>query len=293
MIRKSLFIIAFIILFEVSIASANVSGNSVQNGRNENIISDYELVWAEEFNKDGSPDPCNWTYERGFVRNQELQWYQPDNANCENGLLVIEGKREKEPNPRYRPGSNNWKQSREFIEYTSASMTTRGLHNWMYGRFEMRGRIDTRDGLWPAFWTLGITGNWPGNGEIDIMEYYKGTLLANAAWASDKPWTAKWDDTKKPLSEFNDPNWSDKFHIWRMDWDSESIELYVDDLLLNKVNLNETINQDAQGKNPFHQPHYIILNLAIGGAAGGDPSKTDFPAKFEVDYVRIYQKKPL
>ncbi|TSA53119.1 MAG: glycoside hydrolase family 16 protein, partial [Planctomycetaceae bacterium] len=152
-------------------------------------------------------------------------------------------------------------------------------------------RDSTRAGLWPAFWTFGIEGPWPSNGEIDIMEYYRGVLLANAAWATEKRWVAKWDDSKKPITEFNVPNWSEKFHIWRMDWDSDSIKLYVDDMLLNEVDLSTTINKDGEGKNPFHQPHYIILNLAIGGKAGGDPSNTKFPAKFEVDYVRIYQKQ--
>lgn len=251
----------------------------------------YELVWADEFNNDGRPDPNNWTYERGFVRNEELQWYQPENARCENGLLIIEGKREKKKNPNYDAYSTNWKQSREYAEYTSSSLTTAGLHSWQYGRFEMKGRIDTRPGLWPAFWTLGVEGQWPSCGEIDIMEYYRGMLLANAAWASEKRWTPIWDDTRKPITEFGDPNWSDKFHIWRMDWDSESINLYVDDLLLNTVDLNETINKDGEGKNPFHQPQYIIVNLAIGGTAGGDPSETEFPAKYEIDYIRIYTKQ--
>ena len=141
----------------------------------------YKLVWSDEFNKHGRPDPNKWTYERGFVRNRELQWYQPENARCENGLLIIEGRRERKVNPRYRPDSRNQMERREYAEYTSASLTTRGLHSWQYGRFEMRGRIDTRDGLWPAFWTLGVEGPWPGCGEIDIMEYYRGMLLANAA----------------------------------------------------------------------------------------------------------------
>ena len=137
------------------------------------------------------------------------------------------------------------------------------------------------------------------------MEYYRGILLANAAWASPRRGAAVWDDTKKPITEFNDPNWSDKFHVWRMDWDVNDIKLYVDDMLLNEVDLTKTINaaprsrnssqrgtgRDAQVTNPFHQPHYIILNLAIGGTQGGDPSQTEFPAKFEVDYVRIYQKE--
>jgi beta-glucanase (GH16 family) len=252
--------------------------------------SAYRLIWSDEFDYQGAPDPNKWTYERGFVRNRELQWYQPENARCENGLLVVEARRERKQNPGYRSGSNNWAAGRQYAEYTSASVTTRGLHSWQYGRFEMRGRIDTRPGLWPAFWTLGVRGRWPHNGEIDIMEYYRGILLANIAWGAKQPWAAKWDTSKKPLTEFDDPDWSKKFHIWRMDWDAESIKLYVDDMLLNSTDLKDTVNEDAEAKNPFHQPHCIILNLAIGGTAGGDPSATEFPAKFEVDYVRIYQK---
>lgn len=80
-----------------------------------------------------------------------------------------------------------------------------------------------------------------------------------------------------------------QFRVWRMDWTRERIVLSVDGRVLNEVDLNKTINQDGSRKNPFHQPHYIILNLAIGGNAGGDPSKTKFPARFEIDYVRIYQ----
>ena len=253
--------------------------------------SSYKLVWADEFENKGAPDPNQWTYERGFVRNQELQWYQPENARCENGMLLIEARRERKQNPGYKPGGNNRPGSREYAEYTSASVTTRGLHSWRYGRFEMRARIDTRPGLWPAFWMLGVQGRWPKGGEIDIMEYYKGLLWANVAWGSKQPGTAKWDDSKKPITEFGDPDWSKKFHVWRMDWDDQSIKLYVDDLLLNSTDLKDTVNEDAEAKNPFHQPHYMILNLAIGGTSGGDPSGTEFPAKFEVDYVRIYQKQ--
>jgi beta-glucanase (GH16 family) len=173
---------------------------------NSNSSTGYKLVWSDEFNKNGRPDPNNWTYERGFVRNEELQWYQPDNARCENGMLIIEGRRERKENPRYRPDNRDFRLSREYVEYTSSSLTTRRLQSWQYGRFEMRGRIDTRPGLWPAFWTLGIEGPWPSNGEIDIMEYYRGLLLANAAWAAERRWTAQWDDSRKPITEFNDPN---------------------------------------------------------------------------------------
>jgi beta-glucanase (GH16 family) len=246
----------------------------------------YTLVWADEFDRAGQPDPANWTYERGFARNQELQWYQPENARVENGRLVIEGRRERKPNPNYQAGAASWQRSREFAEYTSASLTTRRLHEFQYGRFEMRARIDTRAGLWPAFWTLGVAGAWPANGEVDVMEYYRGVLLANVAWASSPPGRAVWADTRKPLTSFGDPDWSTKFHIWRMDWDADRIRLFVDDARLNDVDLARAARPD--GTNPFHQPHYLILNLAIGGTAGGDPSNTQFPATYEVDYVRVY-----
>lgn len=249
----------------------------------------WKLVWADEFEKSGRPDPNNWTYETGLVRNSEPQWYQPDNARCENSLLIIEGRRERKQNPNYDPNSRDWRRKSEFADYTSASLTTRGLHSWQYGRFEMRGRIDIRAGLWPAFWTLGVEGRWPACGEVDIMEYYEGVLLANVGWASENSRLPKWNSVTKPIADFNDPNWSKKFHIWRMDWDDKKIEIYVDDILLNTTELDQTFNKD---KNPFRQPHFILLNLAIGGTRGGDPSKTEFPARFEVDYVRIYQKQP-
>jgi len=285
--RFDIFSAACLVALAATVVSAQTGGV-----KNEGTVpAGYKMVWADEFDKAGPPDPCNWTYERGFVRNEELQWYQPQNARCENGLLIIEGRRERKLNPRYRADSQSWREGREYAEYTSASLTTRRLHEWMYGRFEMRGRIDTRAGLWPAFWTLGVKGGWPGCGEIDIMEYYRGTLLANAAWASEKQWAPVWDDVKIPLSEFNDPDWPAKFHVWRMDWDRDNIKLYIDDKLLNTIELKKTFNKDNEAKNPFHQPHYMLLNLAIGGTSGGDPANTQFPAKFEVDYVRIYQEQ--
>lgn len=251
---------------------------------------DYALVWADEFDKDGRPDPNNWVYELGFERNEELQWYQPDNASCKDGLLVIEARRQRRPNPEYDPNNRSWRRNRQHIEYTSACIKTIRKHSWTFGRFEMRGRIDTRPGIWPAFWTLGSARGWPGCGEIDVMEYYRGMLLANACWAGGTRWGSVWDDLKKPITEFA-PDWSSKFHIWRMDWDKDNIRLYVDDELLNTIELSKTINGTPDKANPFHEPHYILLNLAIGGTNGGDPSNTEFPSRFEVDYVRVYQKR--
>lgn len=126
-------------------------------------------MWSDEFDKNGTPDPKNWTYENGFVRNNELQWYQPQNAFVKNGVLVIEARKEQKPNPNFEEGSKSWRKNREKIEYTSACLITQGLQSWQYGRFEMHGKIDVSAGLWPAWWTLGVGDSWPANGEIDII----------------------------------------------------------------------------------------------------------------------------
>jgi beta-glucanase (GH16 family) len=257
----------------------------------ESTTSPWQLVWADEFHQDGRPDPRQWNYETGFVRHQEEQWYQEENAWCEKGMLVIEARRDRKRNPNFDRRSGDWKTSREFASYTSASLRTEGLRSWQYGRFEMRGRIDCRSGLWPTFWTMGIDGEWPHCGEVDIMEFYRGTLLANVAWGTDRRWTPRWDSVKLPIEQFDQPDWSSRFHVWRMEWDERSIKLYVDDRLLNETDLTLTVNEDQAANNPFRQPHFILLNLAVGGANGGDPSQTEFPARFEVDYVRVYQRR--
>jgi beta-glucanase (GH16 family) len=255
-------------------------------------IPGMKLVWADEFNSNGRPGAGSWRFENGFVRNEELQWYQERNAVCANGLLIIEGRREEIPNPNHEAGSLNWKTNREYAHYTSASINTRGLKDWLYGRFEVRARIDTAIGTWPAIWTLGTSNPWPSNGEIDIMEFYRvqgvPTILANVAWGTTQQHVAKWNTVRIPYSHFTstDAGWAKKFHNWRMDWTPESIRLYLDDVLLNTTMLSETINPD--GSNPFTKPQYMLLNLAIGGN-GGDPEKTRFPIRYEIDYVRVYQ----
>ena len=244
----------------------------------------WKLVWSDEFKVPGPPDPKNWVFEHGFVRNKELQWYQPENARVEDGHLVIEAKRERIPNPSFEPTSLDWKKSRNHADYTSACLETRGLHEFKFGRFEVKARIDPRPGLWPAIWSLGVQGRWPLNGEVDQLEYYHDTILANTAWGN-----GTWNTVRTPYSMFTgrDPDWAKNFHVWRMDWDAAYIRIYLDDQLLNETDLSKTINPD--GTNPFHQPQFILLNLAIG-STGGDPANTTFPSRFEVEYVRVYQR---
>jgi len=253
-----------------------------------------QLVFNDEFNYSGKPDSVIWSYEQGFVRNNELQWYQSDNANCKDGRLLIEGRKCESPNPNYIANSHNWKKNRKTINYTSASINTAEKKAWKFGRFEIRARIDTAMGSWPAIWTLGIENEWPSCGEIDLLEFYRPentpSILANAAWGTATRWNAKWDATKTPIATFikSDKDWANKYHVWRMDWSSDQIKLYIDDKLLNTILLIETVNKD--GSNPFLQPHYLLLNLALG-ENGGDPSQSKFPINFEVDYVRVYQQE--
>lgn len=259
--------------------------------------SEYKLVWSDEFDNTGVPDSSSWNFENGFTRNEELQWYQDSNAYCKDGLLVIEAKLEKRNNPLYIEGSKDWRTSRRFIECTSSSITTSGKREFLYGRFEVRARIPVAKGAWPAIWTLGNSMEWPSCGEIDIMEFYRKNgvphILANACWGTEQRWNAKWQSEAVPFSHFleKNPDWATEFHVWRMDWDENSIKLYLDDELLNEIFLKDTYNGSlGDKKNPFMQPHYILLNLAVGGINGGPTIEEAFPMRYEIDYVRVYQK---
>lgn len=258
-------------------------------------LEGYKLVWADEFDQDGKPDKANWGFEAGFKRNNEMQWYQRDNAFVENGVLVIEGRRTRRVNPRFGdPEEKPEFARRRFIQYTSASLTTEGKHAFLYGRFEVRARIKAQQGLWPAIWTLGVEGKWPAKGEIDIMEYYHNSIRANFAWAARDPSKPVWKGAKIPLSEITqDPDWDKQFHTWIMDWSHDEISLWLDGRLMNRIRLDNVKNggPDAPLPHPFRQPHYLLLNLALGGANGGPLAQTEFPSRYEVDYVRVYQRE--
>lgn len=275
--KKYIFFIAGTILL---INSLHAQNNRVKN---------YKLVWSDEFDKDGPVSDSIWNYEVGFKRNREDQWYQKENAYCKDGFLIIELKKEIKPNPEYEVGSKDWAKSRPNIIYTSSSLNTAGKKEWKYGRFELRARIPVGSGLWPAFWSLGIEKEWPSNGEIDIMEYYKGNVLANIANGTSKRWNAEWHNGIRSVESLGGQKWADQFHVWRMDWDENEISLYLDDTLLNRVTLSQLVNKDGSNFNPFKQPHYILVNLALGGINGGPIDESLIPARYEIDYIRVFQ----
>jgi len=238
----------------------------------------YQLVWSDEFSKepDGLPDASKWQYEEGFIRNKEAQYYTKarlENARIESGLLVIEGRKEEFPNPTQK--------GPPVAYYTSAALETFGHADWQYGRIEVKAKLPAGKGVWPAIWTLGknvrdkATG-WPKCGEIDIMEL--GTLhyfvngkhgSKGAQWRVDHP--------------------EADFHVYAAEWTPDRIDLSVDGKKYISFDLAKA---DNDGQNPFRKPHFLILNLALGGSWGGPIDDTIFPQRMSVAYVRVYQKSP-
>ena len=289
-------------LFLMSLTLAVSLGTFAQETQEEieNAYKDegFHLVFHDEFDKDGAPDPNYWTFEEGYKRNHEAQYYTKDNTWCENGHLVIEARKEDRTDSK----GNTY-------HYTSSSMTSKGqktgsyVSAWMYGRFEVKAKLPTYIGCWPAIWTLGTDAEWPYNGEIDIMEYYPSgsteLIHANVAWGSTKRWVATWNSKTKKLSDLlaKNPNWRDEYHVWRMDWDPDYIKLYLDGELLNSTAVDRTINPrngsiwKYDDQSPYRDRYqYLLLNLALGGDNGGSLANTPFPCQYLVDYVRIYQK---
>lgn len=249
----------------------------------------WKLVWSDEFDQTGLPDPCRWTNEVGFIRNREAQYYtpgRPENSRVENGRLVLEARKERFSNARHTPGSADWRR-REFADYTSASLTTRGLAAWRYGRIEVRAKLPTGRGVWPAIWMLGTnmaSVGWPRCGEIDIMEYVgfdPDLVHANVH-------TGKYNHVRRNGKGSNLRLESQDFHIYAIEWHAGRIDFFVDDRKYFTYTKEPGAGEDSW---PFDRPHYLILNLAIGGAWGGQQGIDEaiFPQRFEIDYVRVYE----
>ncbi len=255
---------------------------------------EWRLAWSDEFDTPGLPDPAKWDYEVGFIRNNEAQYYtraRKENARVENGLLVIEARRERWAGPEHDPDSRSRgaRPGREFAEYTSASVTTRGKASWTYGRIEVRARVPKGRGTWPAIWMLGTNIDevgWPACGEIDIMEfvgYEPGVIHANIH-------TRRYNHVQGTGkgSRIQVPDASETFHVYAVEWTGDRMDFFVDD----RKYFTFRKEGDDEAVWPFSRDHYLILNLAIGGAWGGQRGIDDtlFPHRYEIDYVRVYER---
>lgn len=261
------------------------------------FYGNLKYAWGDEFNTDGSVNTNLWEFEEGFKRGNEPQFYVvgDNNAIVKDGRLLITAKKEQSPeNPRYDPTSSDYRKNTQYGEYTSASIRTREKRFFLYGRAEVRAKIDPTNGAFPAIWTCGRNKDWPKNGEIDIMEFYPVSgvpkLTSNFAAGKNKAWEAIWNSKFTPLSyyEAKDPDWIKKYHVFCMDWDEKQITLYVDGEYKNSIEIDEFKNED--GSVTFRNPQYMWLNLAIKDNSLGIDLNEDNPIYFEVDYFRLYQK---
>jgi beta-glucanase (GH16 family) len=236
------------------------------------------LVWSDDFSKPGLPDANKWSYEKGFVRNHEQQFYTEarlSNARVSKGELIIQANQE----------------SYQDAKVTSAALESKKA--WDHGYFEFRAKFPTGKGTWPAIWFLGDgirkTGadfiGWPQCGEIDLME--------NVGFDPDKVHfnihVTKNSDAPNSVASnhIEVPKVWDGFHVYGLDYQAHRLDMYFD----GKKVLSYLDDGKGEASWPFDKPQFILLNLAIGGDWGGQQGVDSaiFPAKMEVSYVRVYQ----
>lgn len=229
-----------------------------------------ELIWSDEFN-DATINPTNWVFEIGNNNgwgNNELEYYtnRPVNATTKDGNLMIIARKE-------NYGGKS---------YTSARMKTQGKREFTYGKIEARIKAPVGQGIWPAFWTLGANINqsgvgWPKCGEIDILEHVSNSPTVHG--------TIHWDSNGH--AEYGGKTINDvtQFHVYGIEWDAKAIKWFVDGKKFHEASIANNVNSTHE----FHLPHFLILNLAVGGRWPGNPDATTvFPDTLFVDYVRVY-----
>ncbi|MFD2099080.1 glycoside hydrolase family 16 protein [Flagellimonas iocasae] len=244
------------------------------------------LIFSDEFEYDGSPDSEKWYHQvippdNGNWHNNELQHYtdRPKNSNVSEGTLKIKAFKE------------DYTASGSTKAYTSARLNAKIA--FTYGKIEVRAKLPSSAGTWPAIWTLGASVNelgnyfgdqygsvgWPLSGEIDIMEqtgWDKNIIISHYHWGDLNTEVYHDEGGELPIT-----NASSEFHVYTMEWNSTSIKTYVDDILIYEFS--------NSSNKPFNQEHYLILNVAMGGNLGGDVPDTFTEDTMEIDYVRIYQ----
>ncbi|MBE8723822.1 family 16 glycosylhydrolase [Flavobacterium hungaricum] len=238
---------------------------------NQNSGPDFtNLVWSDEFNTDGAPDAAKWVYDLGRGDNgwgnNEKQNYTNAASNIivQGGFLKITAKKETSGG----------------AEYSSARLKSDGKYSFKYGKVEVRAKLPSGGGTWPAIWMLGqnyATKTWPACGEIDIMEHVGNSLnLVHGTFHYPGRSGGNANTASKTI-----PNVSTEFHIYKTVWSAESIKIYADDVLIH------TLVND--GSLPFNSDFFLILNVAMGGNMGGNIDAAFTQSTMEIDYVRVYQ----
>ena len=274
---------------------------SCSESEKQTVTTKFNLVFEDEFEVNGSPDPANWSFDigRGPLNdgwgNNELQFYKSENTIVQNGYLIITAKSE----------------AFGGVNYTSSRLKSRNKFEQKYGRFEARIKLPIGKGMFPAFWLLGenfceaqtkigdnVTcdsslpnyeaGNvlWPQCGEIDIMEYL-GNKPTEVFGTIHGPGFSGGNSISKKYNLSND-RFENDFHVFGVEWTENHINWYVDNVLYNQITRKDV--EDKDGEWVFDNSFYMILNLAVGGNLPGSPNaSTSYPQRMIVDYVRVYQ----
>jgi len=238
----------------------------------------YALVWSDEFTSDGLPDPGRWAYDTGMNKsgwhNGELQYNSParaENAEVRGGRLIIQARKESMPQAADWGGQH----------YTSSRLLTKGLAEWTYGFFEIRARLPCGKGSWPAIWMLNSALDWPRGGELDIMEHVgrePGRVFSTVHTAATHG-TGQGGAAQVPDA-------CAAFHAYQMHWTPDRLRFGID----GKVHFVYSNPSTGRDRWPFDAPQFLIINIAVGGHLGGAVDDTTFPARMEIDHVRVYQK---
>lgn len=229
-----------------------------------------DLLWSDEFNVDGAPDPSKWKYDIGTGSggwgNQELQYYtsRPENSIVSNGVLKITAKKE----------------NFSGMAFTSARLLTQDKFAFKYGKIEVKAKLPAGVGTWPAVWMLGnniTTAGWPACGEIDIVEH-RGSELNKIFGTLHYPGRSGGNPNGSTKTITNATT---EFHIYTVEWYADAIKIYVDNQLFHSVTNSASI--------PFNHDFFILANVAMGGTFGGAVDPNFSSASMEIDYIRIYK----
>lgn len=281
--------LAFTTFFTILLASCNSGAQrDIKSENNENNastaqnteIEGWNLIWQDEFSGTGKVDTTKWSYriwKPGRVNN-ELQAYTNSDKNSyqKDGYLTITALNDSS-------GGN---------KYTSARIVTDGKFDFKYGKVEARAMLPGGRGSWPAIWMLGSNIHevgWPKCGEIDIMEYvgYNPNVIHGTAHAVNFYWKIKEQQT----NFIDAPGVETEFHNYGIEWYEDKIDFLFDGKVYFTATPKGGDKNDINAW-PFSLPHFIILNVAVGGAWGGEKGIDDnaFPMSMKLDYIRVYQK---
>lgn len=238
----------------------------------------YAMVWSDEFDKPGLPDPAKWAYDTGMNKqgwhNREKQYYSgPRAANAEvrDGRLVITARKEQ------MTGAADWGGQ----AYTSTRLLTAGKQDWTYGFFEIRAKLPCGKGTWPAIWMLGSQGDWPAGGELDIME--QTGKEPTKVFSTTHTTSGSGGNGSGAATQVSDA--CTAFHTYQMLWTAQQVSFGID----GKTHFTYKNAGTGKAQWPFDAPQFLILNIAIGGDLGGEVDDAIFPVRMEVEYVRVYQ----